>query len=146
MKRSTVHLGLAIALAWSLSSTLQGEQLKEGTWSGSWVNVNSKSGNPRPRSVSIEVKKGPDPHWRWRLGQGELLTAIIVAPPGVRSQLSNVQLDKGTLSYSFQYKDTTVNCRLSLREDGAYEGDCVGIGRGRRHLTLTPPAEDSPKR
>ncbi len=145
MKCSIVHLGLAIALAWSLSSTLQGEQLKEGTWSGSWVNPKSKNGNPRPRSVSIEVKKGPDPHWRWRLGQGELLTAIIVANQGVRSQLSNVQLDKGTLSYSFQHEDTTANCRLSLREDGAYEGDCVGAGLGQRHLTLTPP-EDSLKR
>ena len=146
MKCSIVHLGLAIALAWSLSSTLQGEQLKEGTWSGSWVSVGGSNPNPRPRSVSIEVKKGPDPHWRWRLGQGELLTAIIVANQGVRSQLGNVQLDKGTLSYSFQHEDATVNCRLSLREDGAYEGDCVGPGRGgRRHLTLTPP-EDSPKR
>ena len=146
MKCSIVHLGLVIALAWSLSSTLQGEQLKEGTWSGSWVSVGGNNSNPRPRSVSIEVKKGPDPHWRWRLGQGELLTAIIVANQGVHSQLGNVQLDKGTLSYSFQHDDATVNCRLSLREDGAYEGDCVGLGRGgRRHLTLTPP-EDSPKR
>ena len=146
MKRSIVHLGLAIALAWSLSSTLRGEQLKEGTWSGSWVRVGRTNNNPRPRSVSIEVKKGPDPHWRWRLGQGELLTATIVANQGVNSQLSNVQLDKGTLSYSFQYKDATANCRLSLGEDGAYEGDCVGAGLGQRHLTLTPPAEDSPKR
>ncbi len=146
MKCSIVHLGLVIALAWSLSSTLQGEQLKEGTWSGSWVNVGGSNDNPRPRSLSIEVKKGPDPHWRWRLGQGELLTAIIVASQGVRSQLGNVELDKGTLSYSFQHDDATVNCRLSLREDGVYEGDCVGPGRqGRRHLTLTPP-EDSPKR
>ena len=145
MKRSIVHLGLAITLAWSLSSTLQGEQLKEGTWSGSWVSVGGNNSNPRPRSVSIEVKKGPDPHWRWRLGQGELLTAIIVAGQGVRSQLSNVQLDKGTLSYSFQQEDTRVNCRLSLGEDGAYEGDCVGEGGNpRRHLTLTPP-EDSPQ-
>ena len=146
MKRSIVHLGLAIALAWSLSSTLQGEQLKEGTWSGTWVRVGGSNPNPRPRSVSIEVKKGPDPHWRWRLGQGELWSATIVADRRVRSQLSNVQLDKWTLSYSFQHKDATVNCRLSLREDGAYEGDCVGVGLGQRHLTLTPPAEDSPKR
>ncbi len=65
---------------------------------------------------------------------------MIVAPQ-LRSQLSNVHLDKGTLSYSFLLEDATVNCRLSLGEGGAYEGDCVGAGR---HLTLAPP-EDSPK-
>ena len=85
MKCSIVHLGLVIALAWSLSSMLQGEQLKEGTWSGSWVSVGGSNPNPRPRSVSIEVKKGPDPHWRWRLGQGELWSATIVADRRVRS-------------------------------------------------------------
>ena len=142
MKRSIVHLGLAITLAWSLSSTLQGEQLQEGTWSGSWVNP--KSNNPRPRSISIEVKKGPDPHWRWRSGHGEVLTATFVGRNGLHSQLTNVQLDKGTLSYSFLQGDATVNCRLSLGEDGAYEGDCFGASLGRRHLTLAPP-EDSPK-
>ena len=139
MKHSTVHLGLAIALAWSSLATLQGQQLQEGTWSGSWVNLSSDSNN-RTRSVSIEVKKGPDPHWRWRSGHGEVLSATF-GRRGGRSQLSNVQLDKETLSYSFQYGDATVNCRLSLREDGAYEGDCVGEGGKprRRHITLSPP-------
>jgi len=145
MKRSVAHLCIAIALAWSLTSTLQGQQLQEGTWSGTWVRARGR--NPRPRSVSLEVKKTPDPHWRWRAAQGEVLTATFAGQEG-RSQLSDIQLDKETLSYSYLAGDAKVNCRLNLRPDGAYEGECVGEGGSpRATLTLTPPeASTEPER
>lgn len=141
MKRPVVLLGFAIALAWSFSSALQGQELQEGTWSGSWINT--RGDNPRPQSVSIEVKKIPDPHSRWRPGKGELLSITFVLPQG-RAQVSDLRLEKGTLSYSSRVTTgDTINCRLDLRKDGTYEGDCVGEGGGnpRRHLTLTPPKD-----
>jgi hypothetical protein len=49
------------------------------------------------------------------------------------------------LSYSFvNSQGDKMNCRLDLRKDGTYEGDCVGeTGTPRFRLTLTPPAKDS---
>lgn len=137
MTRFAVLLGLGIALVWSFSSALQGQELQEGTWSGTWVRMD-RNNNPQGQGVSLEVKKVTDPHWRWRPGGGELLSVTFVVPQG-RSQVSGLRLESGTLSYSFRrpVDDQTTECRLALRTDGTYEGDCVGPQRF--HVTLTPP-------
>ena len=144
MKNRIVHLGIAVTLAWLLPAALPAEQLKQGTWSGTWVRSRG-GGNRRVRSISIEVKNTPDPHWRWPTGRGELLSATLAGIGGQqRFALSDIRLEKGVLSYSFQREDSRVNCHLNLGEDGAYKGDCTrGDGR-RNHVTLTPP-EPSPE-
>ncbi len=142
MTSPILHLGIAATLAWLLPTALAGERLKEGTWSGTWVNAGGR--NRRPRNVSIEVKNTPDPHWRWRTGQGELMTATFAGLGGQqRFALSDIRLENGVLSYSLQREDIRVSCRLNLGEEGAYKGDCTGGDGQRSHLTLTPP-EPSP--
>jgi len=137
VKCSTVLLGAVFVLAWSSSPNLQTQALQEGTWSGTWVRVD-RNNNPQGQGVSLEVKKVPDPHWRWRPAGGELLTATFVVQQG-RSQVSALRSENGTLSYSFRrpVDDQPTECRLALRTDGTYEGECIGPQRF--HVSLTPP-------
>lgn len=138
MNRAAVLLSLVIALAWSFSSTLQGQQLQEGTWSGTMLRTNPKGVPGQPRSVSLEVKKIPDPHLRWRPGKGEVLNVTHITPQG-RFSVSDLHLEKGSLSFSYR-QESSVTCRLDRKPDGAYEGECIGEGATRAwRLTLTPP-------
>ena len=153
MKGSTVLLGFVAVLACSFSFTLQGQELQEGTWTGTATRFNQRQNQVQSQPASLEVKRVPDPHWRWRPGGGELLSVKFVVQLGNRAQpaqVSGFRLENGTLTYSYQQDDAEVSCRLNVRKDGAYEGDCVVVGVGGAgkggwgHLTLTPPKESTP--
>lgn len=137
MNRAAVLLSLVIALAWFFSAALQGQELQEGTWSGTQLRLGAR--NPgQPRNVSIEVKKIPDPHLRWRPGKGEVWNVTHITPQG-RFSVSDLHLEKESLSFSYR-QESLVTCRLDRKPDGAYEGECIAEGDARKtRLTLTPP-------
>ena len=136
MRRST----FAIALVWALSAILQAQELQEGTWTGTLLRAPRQGGNnPQPQRVSLEVKKIPDPLWRWRPGRGEVLEVVLVVPQ-LRAPVTDLEIGKTSLSFSYQRDDIQINCRLNHQPDGAYEGECVGEGDPRKfRLSLTPP-------
>lgn len=130
---------LLIAVACVFVSTLESQELSEGTWSGTVVRIGQGQGNPQPQRVSLEVKKSPDPHATWRPGKGDVWNVTFVFQQG-RSQATNLRLENGSLSFSHKRGDIQMNCRLDRQPDGAYQGQCVGDGDARRfRITLTPP-------
>lgn len=134
------RLALVIAVAWSFASSsgLQGQELREGTWSGTVIRTGRQGVPGQPRSVSLEVKKIPDPHLRWRPGKREVLNVTHITPQG-RFSVSDLRLEKESLSFSYR-QESSVTCRLDRKPDGAYEGECIGEGATRAwRLTLTPP-------
>lgn len=114
------------------------------TWSGTIQNVNSRGVvNAVKNPASIEIKKIADPHWRWR-DAGDLTIATFIVPMGGFELGTFVQTDQ-KLSYSFNSideDDQKVQCELTRRADGAYEGDCSGANF-RRLVVLNPAAPAS---
>ncbi len=141
MKYAMVRWGLTAALAACFPFAAAGEELQVGSWSGTWTN-SSPNGNQRPRDVSIEVKMTADPHWRWRGEKREVLNAKLLGGPRGNqggSALSDVQLDNGALSFSFQVGDSQVDCLLARQDDGTFEGECKGTSRQAGRVLLSPP-------
>ena len=136
MTKSAVLLICACGVAVSFSSTLQAQELQEGTWSGTLTLQN------QGQALSVEVKKITDPHWRWRAGTEEVLSATLTFPLG-QVPLSEIRLEGEQLSYSFTVPQigAKVSCGLTLQAEGSYDGECAVEGGGGPtiQVTLTPP-------
>lgn len=138
MKRAAIFASITIVLLWGSSSMLQGQELEEGTWSGTRVRISPRGNNPQNQRISLEVARIPDPHSAWRPGIGRVLTATLVVPQG-RFQVSDLRLQNELLSFSYR-QETEVTCRLERQPDGTYQGDCLVDGDSRRfRVTLSPP-------
>lgn len=131
MRKSTFAavVGLAAA-AWLSSSSLQAQGLEEGRWSG----IRTDPGNPNAPALDVawEVDMNPT-------GDGVSITLVHIG--GSLAPLTNVRLEGETLSYSFIVPSAgnQADCRLTLQEDGSYEGACTAAGGIRFLYTFTPP-------
>ncbi len=143
MKRAAVFASASVVLMWCLASTLQGQELQEGTWSGTRARLGAQGGgNVRPQRISIEIAKAPDPHSAWRPEKRQVLTVTLIAQQE-RFQVSDFRIEPESLSFSYR-EETQVTCRLERQTDGAYHGNCFGDGGGGRfRVTLSPPKGSS---
>ncbi len=143
--RKAVFVLIALALAWSFSSTLEplsaqevtsSQELQEGTWSGTLRGI----GNRGPQDLIFEVKRIPDPHARWRSGTGEVLSVTLLPQQGRGSRrgpmpLSDVRLQGETLSYRVTI--LKLDCSLMRQADGNFAGECVNEEDEGQILQLT---------
>jgi hypothetical protein len=141
MTRAAIVASTSLLLLLGLSPALQGQEPQEGTWTGTRVRLGGRN-NPNPQRISMEIAKTADPHSAWRPEKRQLLNATFIAGQG-KYQVSDLRVAKEGLSFSYR-EEIVVTCRLEGQPDGAYQGECVGDGDGRRfRVTLNPPKASS---
>ena len=119
MKKATI---LVLGLCLTVSLPLLAEGLEEGTWGGSMT---------IPGESEVEV--------RYQVaGRGDGMRITIDSG---RNQVAvhSLRLTEETLSFSWGSEPTT-DCTLELRDDGAYEGECVRDGGEPGTVRMVPPS------
>ena len=128
MKAKSVWLQGLVACSGSLIAfALNGQELADGVWAGTRTGPQDSS---PVLDVEMRITNRPD---------GTIALYVLHAL-GI-SQAENVQLENGTLSYTFAVpgRDVRSNCELELQEDGSYRGPCLGSNGAEFVYSYSPP-------
>jgi hypothetical protein len=104
------------------ASTLDAQELQEGKWSGTRVNLINKD----VQNFTFEVKRMPDPLARWRIGPGLLIATFTIGQN--KFPLKELRQDGESLSYVITQPNGVVyRFSLTRQKDGSFAGEGTRI-------------------
>lgn len=128
MKATSVWL-LAVGLVFGATPSVRGQELVEGTWTGTVT-------PPTGPTIDVEYQI---------VGHGDELSIELVLPTDSfdfdvhRIVFEGIDVGSGTLEFFFTAGDDTVDCSLAWDERGHYEGECADAGGEPRVMVMIPP-------
>lgn len=114
---------VAIAAALVGVSTLSGQSLQAGSWSGTMTPPNESA-----VEVTFQVT-----------GSGDSLAITMVLPGQGSTPFSQIRWEGGKLLFQWHAGDLLVKCELTQQESGGYRGPCTDDKGMTGQIDMLPP-------
>jgi len=120
-----LQTALAIAATVAGVSTLSGQGLQSGTWTGSMTPPNESAA-----AVTFQVT-----------GAGDSLAITMVLLGMGSTPFSQIHWDAGKLLFQWHADDLLVKCELNKQDSGGYRGPCTDDKGMTGQIDMIPPSK-----